>query len=137
MKRILIVDDEPSILLGICHALRGRRHEWEPILALDTEEACARMAGGDISVLICDLAMPGGGGEVVLRHARDNYPHIPRIVLSGKMMDITYAKMAIPLAHRFLEKPCPAETLQATIDWVIAVHPEELPPPLPVETDGH
>jgi DNA-binding NtrC family response regulator len=131
MKRILVVDDEPAVLVGICRALHGRRHEWEPILALNPKEACERMDMlGDISVLICDLAMPGGGGEVVLRHAREHHPRIARIILSGNLKNVEMSRRAIPLAHRFLEKPCPAERLQETIDWVIAVRPEELESPI-------
>jgi DNA-binding NtrC family response regulator len=131
MKRILIVDDEPAVLMGVCRALRGRRHEWEAILATDPHEACARMDMlGDINVLITDLAMPNGGGEVVLRHARDHHPHMARIILSGNLANTSMSRQTIPLAHRFLEKPCPATRLQETIDWVIAVRPEELIPPI-------
>lgn len=131
MKRILIVDDEPAVLVGVCRALRGRRHEWEAVLATDPKEACERMDMlGDISVLICDLAMPGGGGEVVLMHAREHHPQMARIILSGNLTNTPMAARAIPLAHRFLEKPCPAERLQETIDWVIAVRPDELIPPI-------
>lgn len=119
MKRILVVDDEPSVLLGICHILRGRRDEWEPVLALDTEEACARLdAAPDIDVLVCDLAMPGGGGVQVLRHASEKHPHVARIVLSGKGRQ-EVAKEARQLCDRFLDKPCPPQVLQETIRWAI------------------
>jgi CheY-like chemotaxis protein len=122
MKRILVVDDEPSVLLGICHNLRGRRNEWEAVLALDAEEACQRLdAAADIDVLVCDLAMPGGGGEVVLRHASTKYPHVARIVLSGQSHSES-AERARALCHRFLEKPCPAEELQKAIQWAIERH---------------
>ena len=119
MKRILVVDDDPSILLGICRSLRGRRNEWEPILALDTEEACMRLdAASDIDVLVCDLTMPGEGGVKVLRHAMAKYPLIARIVLSGHGR-IDAAKEARELCHRFLDKPCPTQLLQDTIQWAI------------------
>jgi two-component system probable response regulator PhcQ len=119
MKRILVVDDEPSILLGICHSLRGRRNEWEAVLALDAEEACERMdIAPDIDVLVCDLAMPGGGGEKVLRYASEKYPHIARIVLTGEG-HTERAKRAREICHRFLDKPCPAKELQEAIRWAI------------------
>ncbi len=119
MKHILVVDDDPSVLLGICRNLRGRRDEWEPVLALDTEEACTRLdAAADIDVLVCDLAMPGEGGLSVLRHAMEKYPHVARIVLSGKARG-EVADEARALCDRFLEKPCPAQVLQETIQWAI------------------
>jgi DNA-binding NtrC family response regulator len=119
VKRILVVDDEPLVLLGICHSLHGRRNEWEPILALDTEEACMRLnAAPDIDVLVCDLTMPGEGGVRVLRHAMTIDPHIARIVLSGHGRSDA-AKEARDLCDRFLEKPCSAQLLQDTIQWAI------------------
>ena len=119
MKRILVVDDEPAVLLGICHNLRGRRNEWEAVLALDAEEACGRLdAAPDIDILVCDLAMPGGGGEEVLRYASVKHPHIARIVLSGQGHSDS-AKRARELCHRFLDKPCPAKDLQQAIQWAI------------------
>jgi DNA-binding NtrC family response regulator len=123
MKRILVVDDEPSILLGICNTLRGRRAEWEAILVLDAEEACQRLdALPDIDVLVCDLAMPGGGGEVVLRHSKEKHPRVTRILLSGKVYTEA-AATARALSHRFLEKPCPPDVLQEAIAWAIANTP--------------
>ena len=119
MKRILVVDDEPFVLLGICHSLRGRRNVWEPILALDTAEACMRLdAAPDIDVLVCDLTMPGEGGIEVLRHAMAKDPRIARIVLSGHGQSDA-GKEARELCDRFLEKPCPTELLQDTIQWAI------------------
>jgi CheY-like chemotaxis protein len=119
MKRILVVDDEPSVLLGICNSLRGRRDEWEPVLAIDTEEACSRLdAAPDIDVLVCDLAMPGEGGVRVLRHAMEKHPHIARIVLSGKARG-EIANEARQLCDRLLEKPCPPDVLRETIQWAI------------------
>ncbi|MGD0835129.1 MAG: response regulator [Polyangia bacterium] len=119
MKRILVVDDEPSVLLGICRVLRGRRSEWEAVLAIDTEEACARLdAAADIDVLVCDLTMPGGGGVKVLEHARAKYPHVARIVLSGASHG-ELADQARKLCDRFLEKPCPSELLHKAIQWAV------------------
>lgn len=117
MKQILVVDDEPSVLLGICRNLHGRRSEWEAVLAIDAEEACAKLdAASDIGVLVCDLAMPGGGGVKVLRHAMETCPHIVRIVLSGLgQSEIT--DEARHLCDRFLEKPCSADVLQEAIQW--------------------
>jgi CheY-like chemotaxis protein len=117
MKRILVVDDEPSVLMAICNNLRGRRAEWEPILALDADEACMRLdAGPDIDVLVCDLGMPGGGGIKVLRHAADKHPRVARIVLSGKAKGDIDGQVML-LCERFLEKPCPGQVLHETIRW--------------------
>ena len=119
MRRILVVDDDPHILFGICQILHGRRAEWEPVLALDTEEACTRLdAAPDIDVLLCDLAMPGEGGIKVLRHAAATNPNIARIVLSGHSHS-EVGQQARELCDRFLEKSCPPQVLQDAIQWAI------------------
>lgn len=116
MKRILVVDDEPSVLLGICRALRGRRDDWEAVLALDAQEACERLdLGSDIAAVVCDLSMPGGGGEAVLRHAQDKYPAVARIILSGNLKTETGDRCRT-LAHRALEKPCSMEVLRSVVE---------------------
>lgn len=119
MKRILVVDDEPAVLLGICRNLHGRTSEWEVVLAVDAEEACATLdAASDIDVLVCDLAMPGGGGLKVLRHAIEASPHIVRIVLSG-VGQSDVRNEACRLCDRFLEKPCSADILREAIQWAV------------------
>ncbi len=115
------MDDEPFVLMGICRNLRGHRDEWEPLLAIDADEACMRLdATPDIDVLVCDLAMPGGGGLRVLRYALEKHPHVTRVVLSGNPRG-EVADEARQLCHRFLEKPCPAQTLEETLRWAIAL----------------
>jgi CheY-like chemotaxis protein len=101
------------------------------VLALDTEEACMRLdAAPDIDVLVCDLTMPGEGGVKVLRHAMAKDPRIARIVLTGQGRTEA-SQQARELCDRFLEKPCPTQLLQETIQWAIdrAQAAAPLPPP--------
>src|ERR1700730_12258245 len=39
---------------------------------------------GSIDVVICDYAMPGMDGAEVLHHAKQRWPSIPRVLLTGK-----------------------------------------------------
>jgi CheY-like chemotaxis protein len=62
--------------------------------------------------------MPGDDGEALLRELAQKYPQVPRIVLTGD----TYSEKAqrvAGLCHSLLEKPCPTELLQRTLDKVI------------------
>jgi CheY-like chemotaxis protein len=119
MKRILFVDDHPSVLAGVCNSLRSRRAEWEPVLALDADDAREQLAKQRFHAIVCDIHMPGDDGEALLREISQKYPQVPRIVLTGD----TYSEKAqrvAGLCHSVLEKPCPTELLQRTLDKVIA-----------------
>jgi DNA-binding NarL/FixJ family response regulator len=118
MKRILFVDDHPSVLAGVCNSLRSRRTEWEPVLALDADDAREQLAKSSFQAIVCDIHMPGDDGEALLRELAEKYPQIPRVVLTGD----TYsdkAKRVAGLCHSLLEKPCPTELLQRTLAKVM------------------
>jgi CheY-like chemotaxis protein len=114
VKRILFVDDEPSILSAACNSLRSRRREWEAVLALDAEDALSLMQQGHFDAMVCDLHMPGDSGETLLRRVAADYPHVKRLVLTGDLSPATAARVG-PLCHRYLEKPCNAEILQQAL----------------------
>lgn len=56
-------------------------------------------------------------GATLLSHIRDRFPSTARIVLSG-YSDNGLSTRAVPVAHRFLAKPCNGAELQATIERV-------------------
>lgn len=118
VKRILFVDDEPSVLSAACNSLRSRRHEWEAVLALDAEDALSLLGQGPFDAMVCDLHMPGDSGETLLRHVMQKYPHIKRLVLTGDLRPAVAERVA-PLCHRFLEKPCSPETLHQALAEVM------------------
>jgi HD-like signal output (HDOD) protein/CheY-like chemotaxis protein len=117
MKRILFVDDESKILDGIRRMLHGERARWDMQFALGGEAALLACEAGGFDVVISDMRMPGMDGATLLGHIRDRYPSTARIILSG-YAEAALATRAVPVAHRFLTKPCNAAELQATIERV-------------------
>ena len=83
-KRILFVDDEPMILQGIQHSLRGMRAEWEVKLANSGAEALETMAQTPFDVVITDMRMPGMDGAQLLDLVKVKFPRTVRIILSGQ-----------------------------------------------------
>ncbi len=108
--RVLFVDDEPLILSGIENALLFADYGWETVFANSGEEAVTCLKEAPFGVLVTDMKMPGMSGADVLSHARDNYPAMVRIVLSGEC-DPELAQRAMPLAHEFVSKPCDPDDL--------------------------
>lgn len=115
MKKILFVDDEPSILDGLKRLLRPLRHEWGMAFAQSGQAALETLAGGDFDVVVSDMRMPGMDGAELLEKISEQYPQIVRIVLSGQSSKEA-AMRAVGTAHQFLAKPCDSDTLKRTID---------------------
>jgi HD-like signal output (HDOD) protein len=117
MKRILFVDDESMVLDGIRRMLRADRGRWDMTFAVGGEAALQACEAGSFDVVVSDMRMPGMDGATLLGHILDRYPSTARIVLSG-YSDGGLSTRAVPVAHRFLAKPCNGAELQATIERV-------------------
>jgi DNA-binding NtrC family response regulator len=81
MKRILIVDDKPSMR----HMLRQVFHEngFEVVEASDGDEAIARVREGALDLVITDVKMPKADGLTVLKECRAVLPRTPVIVMTA------------------------------------------------------
>jgi HD-like signal output (HDOD) protein len=117
VKRILFVDDESKILDGIRRMLHGERRRWDMQFAIGGEAALKACEAGTFDVVVSDMRMPGMDGATLLGHIRDRFPSSARIILSG-YSEITLATRAVPVAQRYLSKPCNASELQSTIERV-------------------
>ncbi|HET9951575.1 MAG TPA: sigma-54 dependent transcriptional regulator [Candidatus Eisenbacteria bacterium] len=111
--RILVVDDEPSILLEIAGALK--RH-YDVLTATNAEDAERILASERVDLLMTDLRLPGKDGLALLESAKAAVPDLPVVLLSGHGT-IEEAVKAIRLgAADFLEKPFGPERLQVTAE---------------------
>src|SRR5262249_16266396 len=90
---------------------------WDMEFVLGGEAALRACEAANFDVIISDMRMPGMDGATLLGHIRDRFPSTIRIVLSG-YAELTLATRAVPVAHRFLTKPCTASELQNTIERV-------------------
>jgi HD-like signal output (HDOD) protein len=117
MKRILFVDDETKILDGIRRMLHSDRKRWQMEFVVGGEAALHACESTNYDVVVSDMRMPGMDGVELLSHIRDCSPSSARIILSG-YSEVALAARAVPVAHRFLNKPCQAAELQATIERV-------------------
>lgn len=103
-EKILIVDDELSIqkLLGKYLGNAG----YECHVANDVESAKEALAVRAFDLLLCDLNMPGSSGLVLIRYAKEHYPRMGRVMVTGfgspeianKIMDVgVYGYIIKPL----------------------------------------
>ncbi len=114
-RRILLVDDEQSVLDGLRNVLRGQRHEWDMVFALGGAAALAAIDQGSFDVVVCDMRMPAIDGAAVLTTVKKKHPRTVRIVLSGQT-DLETAMKSLFVAHQFMAKPCDAEILRNVVN---------------------
>lgn len=93
------------------------RNDGYRILAAESpDEAFGLLAANRVGVIISDQCMPGMTGTEFLRHVKDLYPDIVRIMLSGYTeLDSVIESVNTGAIYRFLTKPWEENTLRATI----------------------
>lgn len=114
MKRLLFVDDEPLVLGAFQRMMWPIREHFVAEFADSGDAALTALGRDSFDVIVSDLRMPGIDGATLLGLVRERWPSIIRITLSGENHSGSWMKV-IPLAHRFLSKPCPPELLRNTV----------------------
>jgi putative nucleotidyltransferase with HDIG domain len=103
-KRILFVDDEPSIR-GIYEMLQPFfGDEYGVTTAPGGEEALDLVEQEPFDVVVSDLTMPRMTGIELLSEVSRRFPGTARIVVSGFADEITAAK-CLMIGHRYFTKP--------------------------------
>ena len=121
MKRILLVDDERAILEGLRYRLHRAGRKWEINCVDSGALAIEQMQRQLYDVIVTDLRMPGVDGAQLLEIVRGRWPQTIRIVLSG-YADLQQTIRLVPVAHRYLRKPCEPQQLQEVIDRCLLLH---------------
>jgi CheY-like chemotaxis protein len=103
--RILLVDDEETLLLAIAKMLR--KQGFAVLTAADGTDAIdlLRMHKDEISLLFMDVTLPGLSSREVLEEARRMRPGLPVILTSAhgqNAIDSIFA--GVPVQH-FIRKP--------------------------------
>jgi two-component system nitrogen regulation response regulator NtrX len=114
---VLVIDDEPEILKTVSGLLEDEG--YRAAAASDGGEGLARVAEGDISLILLDISMPGIGGIETLERLKQSSAGVPVIMISGQAT-VDVAVKAIKLgAVDFVEKPLEPDRLLLTIRNVL------------------
>lgn len=115
MAKVLIIDDEPNVLSAMQRELRKT---FEISTAESGDEAIEIFnEHPDIGVVLCDMKMPGLNGIETISELRQINTNLVAVMLTG-LADVEVAMQAINDGQifRFLTKPCPAMTLQKSLN---------------------
>jgi DNA-binding response OmpR family regulator len=104
-KKILIVDDDKDLLVGLTTRLKA--NGYGVVWAMDAVSAIAMAARELPDLLILDLGLPAGDGFVVLERlkALAHLSRIPVIVLSARSPTGNEQRALDSGAAAFLQKP--------------------------------
>ena len=126
-EKVLVVDDEESILKGIYLNL-GR--SFDITTANSPEEAFQKVNEiGPFAVIVSDMRMPGMDGATMMRQIKETQPETICILLTGHADFEFGGSQALQSGQLFkiLNKPCPPDTLRATIQNALAFRNQEKP----------
>lgn len=114
--RILIVDDEPILLLALQRSFRLEQPEWEVVMARSGLEALEQLRLQAFDVLVTDIRMPGMDGMALLGEVRADPLLTDTTVIFMTSLDDRESMRAgmIAGADDYLTKPfTPSELLAA------------------------
>ncbi len=112
--KVLLVDDDGSVLAGLQNVLRRERGRWSVRTAEGAERALEEMARDPADVVVSDVRMPVVDGVELLGRILGGWPATARVLLSG-YSDFRSITRAGTVAHRYLLKPCDGETLRSVL----------------------
>jgi DNA-binding response OmpR family regulator len=116
-KRILIVEDDESILLGLRMNLEAEGYEIE--VAVDGEDGLARAALAGVDLVILDVMLPKVNGFEVVRQLRAKHSNVPVVMLSARGAEMDKV-MGLELgAEDYITKPFGLAELLARVKAVL------------------
>ena len=117
---VLVVDDEVPLLEVFAEALGTR---FEVTTATSAREAEFIMRKKKFKVVIADHLMPGGNGMSFLVRAREEYPYMQRVLVTGYMKPEMLLRSVNEAAlFRYLLKPVAVMELVAVVADAAKLH---------------
>lgn len=102
--RILILDDEPSVLNALRRSLR--KEGYSLFLTTEADDALRIIHDERIDIVVSDHLMPHMTGTQFFALSARLHPHVVRVMLTGQAdVDVAIRAINDGHVHRFLTKP--------------------------------
>lgn len=117
--KILIVDDDQQFVLALVRFLSG--HGYQVLVAYDATYAIQNASKEDVSLVVLDLGLPGGGGKFVIENLRrmPKTTCLPLIISSANAEPDIEQKTRDMGADDFIRKPYDLESLLEKIQALL------------------
>lgn len=113
MKRILIVEDDTALSMGLSRALKSE--EIETVWAESIRTAKEQIARGEIVLVILDVNLPDGNGFDFLPYIKNTYA-IPVIMLTANDLETDIVAGLEAGADDYITKPFSLAVLRARVN---------------------
>ncbi len=111
--RILVVEDEQAILMGVCDVLAF--HGYAPRGVADGEEGLSLALEQDWELLLLDVMLPGVDGFTICRRAREAKPHQAILLLTARGSEQDVLEGFSAGADDYVTKPFSVAQLTARV----------------------
>jgi two-component system chemotaxis response regulator CheY len=124
MKRILIIDDSPTIRKLIGYVLR--RKNYVTVEAEDGMDAMEKLSGLEVDLIICDLNMPNMDGISFVKNLRNSYYNLDLpVIMLTTTSDRELKEEAYGAGiNMFLTKPVQPDVLLTKIESLLGGGPD-------------
>lgn len=118
-KTVLIVDDDPGILLSLDFLMK--KAGFTVLVARDGDEALQLVADHLPDAILLDIMMPGVDGYEVCKTVKSNpkWSHAKIIMLSAKSRDADIAKARELGADQYITKPFSTKNLLSEVNKLL------------------
>jgi DNA-binding NtrC family response regulator len=120
-QRLLILDDEVSLVDALCRHFERRGYSPTGVFTVAEATAAIEAASRDVpfAAILSDLQLPDGDGRTIVKLAREKLPSCPVLIMTGSG-SVSGSVEAMRLgALTVLEKPVPLELLTTEIAQAI------------------
>lgn len=105
VPRILLVDDDPALLQGLCDMLIYRLRPAVVVVHASSDEVAAKVREDNYDVVVCDLKMPRQGGLEVISQIKAVNPDQAVILITGCIEESIDQQAYDHGANAILRKP--------------------------------
>ena len=119
-KTVMVVDDSGSFRTVVKLALQ--KAGYEVVEAIDGQDACDKLDGRPLNLIVCDVNMPRMDGLALLRHLKTqgHYRLTPVIVLTDESQESKKAESRAAGARAWFSKPFQPVQLLDAVDRLCA-----------------
>lgn len=120
MKRILLVDDDPSVLSALRAKLAEARVPWQILTAPSGADALALLDRESCDVVVSDAGMPGMDGAELCQRVGERHPSVVRLMLVSDD-ERELAQRGAGHVHESVAKSCSSAMLHASLARGVAL----------------
>jgi DNA-binding NarL/FixJ family response regulator len=134
MPRVLLVDDHPLYHEGLASVLARLAPDIAIVGAGSAQAGLMLLHSSSIDLALIDLVLPGGDGLSAMALYAAEFPHLPRVLISGKEQPGVLQAARDAGASGFIPKSLPIEQLILALRRILDGESYfELAPSVPAE----